>query len=239
MTGLLSPPADERNDLAPLLFSSDEATNRRSSLENEGNSIKRQSLMRSANVEFEVVTWAPSQADVDLSVACMFERETPGAHLSGGLKQLDEALGGALTGLREEGSFRAQEMETVLVRKPPMQVRAQWILIIGLGNPLTLSSETLERALRVSVREAIRVQACTVAFAPNLLDAGLTDLEFLHVEAAMVRGVISGLHAEYRLAEIGLAALPEIQRWAFETGSAHFEAVTGELLRAFNRFAEI
>jgi hypothetical protein len=198
---------------------------------------KRHLLPRVKDVDCEIVSWAPSEADVDLSIACMFEREMPGAHLAGGLLQLDEALGGALTRLREEGYFRAQEMETFLVQTPPQLVRARRVLLIGLGNPLTLSSAILERALRVAVREAVRLGATTVAFAPNLLDAGLRDVASLQVEVAMVRGASSALLAEYRLSELGLASPPAIQRWSFDVGPSHFDSATASFTSAFESLA--
>jgi hypothetical protein len=214
-----------------------EAPNRRTNLGIKDKVIRRKSLQTIGHVGFEIVTLAPSEADVDLSIACMFEHDMPGTTLSGGLLQLDEALGAALTKLRDEGSFRAQEMETLLIPRPPTHVPARGILIIGLGDPLSLNSDVLERALRVAVREANRLEAATVAFAPNLLDAGLKVLPSLHVEAAMVRGVISALNAEISLAELGLAPPPSICNWSFETGPAHFDAATEEFLKAFNPFA--
>jgi hypothetical protein len=213
-----------------------EAPKRRTNLGIEDKVLRRKSLRTIAHVSFEIVTWAPSEADVDLSIACMFERDMPGTTLSGGLLQLDEALGAALTNLRNEGSFRAQEMETLLIPRPPTQMPARGILIIGLGDPLSLNFAVLERALRVAIREANRLGASTVAFAPNLLDAGLKVLPSLHVEAAMVRGVISALNAEIRLSELGLAPPPSIRNWSFETGSTHFDAATEAFLRAFNPF---
>ena len=69
-------------------------------------------------VEFDVVAWGPAHADVDISVACMFEHEL-GAGMTGGLLALDDALGGQLARLRAAGAFRAQAMETLLVTTPP------------------------------------------------------------------------------------------------------------------------
>jgi hypothetical protein len=204
-------------------------------LDNAGNIIKRHSLLTMKNVKFEVIAWAPSQADVDLSIACMFEREMPGSLLSGGLLQFNQAIGGALTKLRDEGSFRAQEMETLLLRPALSSVRAHAILIIGLGNPLAFSSAILERALRVAFREAVRFGASTVAFAPNLIDAGQIDVTSLQVEAAMVRGVVGALQAEHRLVELGLADPPAIRSWAFDTGPAHFDTAAKKFLKAFTQ----
>lgn len=62
--------------------------------------------------------------NVDLSVACLFEREADGASSAGGLLQLDRAPGGRLTDLRARGAFRAQEMETLLITLPPPRLDA-------------------------------------------------------------------------------------------------------------------
>jgi hypothetical protein len=43
---------------------------------------------------FDVVAWGPAQADVDFSVACMFEHELGEAGIAGGLLALDQALDG-------------------------------------------------------------------------------------------------------------------------------------------------
>jgi hypothetical protein len=203
-------------------------------MENRDIAPRRHALPRVRDVSLETVTWAPSQADVDLSIACMFEREMPGARLAGGLLQLDEALGGALTKLRNDGCFRAQEMETLLIETPLRPIRARRVLLIGLGNPVTFSSALLERTLRVAVREAIRLKAMTVAFAPNLLDEGLTDVGSLQIEAAMVRGIVGALQAEYRLSEMCLTYPPAIRSWAFDIGSSHFDATTAEFIKAFD-----
>jgi hypothetical protein len=203
-------------------------------LKSKDSAAERRPLLTIGNVDFETIAWAPNQADVDLSIACMFEREMPGVQLAGGLLHLDEVLGGALTRLRHEGHFRAQEMETLLVRKPPIGVSGRSVLIIGLGSPITFASAILERATRVAVREATRLGACTVAFAPNLLDAGRTDADSMNVEAAIAQGTVSGLQAEYRLSELGLANPPAILSWAFDVGPAHIEAATASFLRAFS-----
>jgi hypothetical protein len=195
-------------------------------LRNLMENFRRQALPTIRNVAFEIVTWAPSQADVDLSIACMFEREMPGAQLAGGLLQLDEAFGGALTRQREEGAFAAHERETLLIRKPPASVQAQAVLLMGMGDPTTLSSAVIEGVLRVAFHEAVRFGASTVAFAPSLLDAGLANLAPLDLEAAMVRGVLGALRAEQS----------GVRKWVFDAGAAHFDAVAKSFLRAFEQF---
>jgi hypothetical protein len=114
----------------------------------------------SANgVVFDVVAWGPAQADVDFSVACMFEHELGNGSIAGGLLALDQALGGQLTRLRAAGAFRAQPMETLLMTTPPPGMMPRAILVIGLGDPAALDGHVLRRATRVAMREAIRFGA--------------------------------------------------------------------------------
>ena len=107
-------------------------------------------------VTFDVVAWGPAMAEVDLSIACMFEHEVDGAPIAGGLLALDQALGGQLTRLRAGGAFRAQPMETLLITTPPAGMAPRAVLVIGLGDPGLLTSDLLRRATRVAMREAIR-----------------------------------------------------------------------------------
>lgn len=183
-------------------------------------------------VAFDVVRWVPADADVDLSFACMFEHEAPGATMTGGLLHLDQALGGALSTLRAEGLFRAEEMETLFVASPPPSAVARSIMVIGFGDPATVSHRRLERATRVAAREAIRLKARSVAFAPDLLDGGLAAGRLPDAPAAMMRGVVGALQAERRLADLGLAPPPILERWSFDVGQAGMETVADAMSAA-------
>ncbi len=196
---------------------------------------RRHPIGRAQGVEFDVVAWDGAHADVALSVACMFRREAAGAVIRGGLLHLDQALGGALTALRSSGDFRADEMETLLIQTPPAGVRAKQLLIIGLGDPETLSSGLLERAIRVAVREAVRAGAASVAFAPSLLDAGVVSGVTGDGAVAMLRGALRALAAESRLAALGLSPPPRLTRWSFDAGPTHLDSVGGEFGEAFAR----
>ena len=185
-------------------------------------------------IRFNVVAWATANAEVELSFACMFEREMPGTSLSGGLLKLDGALEGALTNFRQAGLFRAQEMETLLLRYLPREIRAGLVMVIGLGDPQTLGPEVLERALRVAAREAVRLGVKTVAFAPDLLDAGHTQQSTTYSASAMLRGVIGALEAERQLSLLRLAPPLQLTEWFFDAGTAHIAAAAEQFRREFN-----
>jgi hypothetical protein len=187
-------------------------------------------------VVFDVVAWGPAQADVDFSVACMFEHEL-GAGMSGGLLALDQALGGALSRLRAAGAFRAQAMETLLVTTPPSGVTARAVLVIGMGDPAALDGDVLRRACRVAMREAIRYGAASMAFAPSVLDAGHTDNAALNMQEVMLDGMLGALRAEHMLAEAGLARPPALRHCTFDVGAPRLQAAGQAFVQAFARLA--
>ncbi|KQQ33684.1 hypothetical protein ASF61_11555 [Duganella sp. Leaf126] len=192
-------------------------------------------------VAFDVAAWKPAQADVDVSVACMFEHELDGAAVAGGLLGLDTALGGQLTALRASGAFQAQAMETILISLPPTTVPARAVLVIGLGAPETLDGDRLRRAARVAMREAIRHGARSLAFAPSVLDGGVgvhTDNASLDMPSRMMDGMLSALQAEHALARAGLAPPPSLQRCTFDVGAPRLHSAHAGFLAAFNAFSQ-
>jgi len=184
-------------------------------------------------VVFDVVAWGPAQADVDFSVACMFEHEVDGAAMAGGLLALDQALGGHLSRLRNEGAYQAQPMETLLVASPPPGIAARAVLVIGLGDPAALTGDVLRRATRVAMREAIRFGATSMAFAPSVLDAGHVDNAALDMQDVMLDGMLGALRAEHMLAEAGLAAAPLLRQCSFDVGAPRAQAAGRGFAAAF------
>jgi hypothetical protein len=185
-------------------------------------------------VEFDVVAWGPAHADVDFSVACMFEHEL-GTGMTGGLLALDDALGGQLARLRAAGAFGAQAMETLLVTTPPPGVTASAVLVIGMGDPAALDGDVLRRACRVALREAVRFGAVSMAFAPSVLDAGHTDNAALAMQDVMLDGALGALRAERMLAEAGLTRAPALRHCTFDVGPPRLQAAGRAFAAAFAR----
>ncbi len=184
-------------------------------------------------ITFDVAAQSPDDAHVDLSVACMFEHEAAGASLSGGLLQLDAALGGALTSARASGSFRGHLLDSLLVTSPPSPVQAQAILVVGLGDPQTLDADALSRACAFAVTQAERMRAVSAAFAPNLLDAGIRLPADFSAARHMLSGAFSALALSDRLETAKLAVPSLLRHWSFDAGAAHFDAVADEFANAF------
>jgi hypothetical protein len=191
----------------------------------------------SQGVVFDVVAWGPAYADVDLSIACMFEHEVGDAPIAGGLLGLDQALGGHLTRMRAEGKFLGQPMETILITSPPAGMLPRAVLVIGLGDPATLDADRLRQATRVAMREAIRDGARSMAFAPSVLDAGHTDNAHLNMPSVMLEGMLGALDAELALASNGLAPSPVLEHCTFDVGAPRLANAAQEFASAFVQLA--
>ncbi len=199
-----------------------------------GSRVPRYALGGFRGVEFDVVAWGPRDAGVDLSFACMFEHEAAGASLGGGMLGLDQSLDGLLTRMRTSGTFKARQLETLHLVSPPDCLAPKSIMVIGLGDPETLTQDLLERATGMAMAEAIRLRVQTVAFAPNLLDAGLSNVAGMHIASSMLTGAFHALATATFLAETGFSEAPSVRRWSFDAGAAHIDAAAKEFEAAFH-----
>jgi hypothetical protein len=170
-------------------------------------------------VEFDLVVAGPADTKVDFGVACMFEYEMGEAGMSGA------------------GAFPPQLMETLLMTLPPPALGPRSLLVIGMGNPALLEKDTLRRACRVAMREAIRFGAASMAFAPGILDAGHTDNAALDMHNQMMDGMLSALRAEHILAAIGLAPPPTLRECSFNVGAPRAQSAHKGFSEAFTRFS--
>jgi hypothetical protein len=160
-----------------------------------------------------------------LSVAGMFVREADGMTIAGGLSHLDDALGGAVRRMRSDGIFGGRLGETMVLSTPPLPVRADAILMIGLGEPAEWSPEVMRSAVALAARRAMQLAASSVAFAPSLHDSGLRGRTVLGAETAMLAGLCG---------ELERAGATPPERWAFCAHPAHFEVTAQDFALAFN-----
>jgi hypothetical protein len=171
----------------------------------------------------------PYTADVPLQVVCYFMYTPEGAKKMGGAPvELDKRLGGVIASLRERGEFVGDQLETILITPPAGTIKAKALLLVGLGDEDALSLKLMEAVGRVSLREAARLGASQVAFAPLIRDQGNSKLGTGEVETAVVRGMLLAYDTEKRLQKEKLAKEFTFEQWNVEAGPAYFdETVTG------------
>ncbi len=91
------------------------------------------------------------------------------ADWSGRLNEFDNALGGALTRLKESKDLTGKVGETVTLLDTP-SVKAQKVLLIGVGNPAKATVATLERSLMTAVRSPSTKAGQSVALDLDAVD---------------------------------------------------------------------
>ena len=168
----------------------------------------------------------PYDADVPLQVVCYFKKRD-GEKLQGAPVELDKRLGGVIANLRDRGEFVGDELET-LVLDTRKTIPARKLLLVGLGEEKGLTLGRMERVGRVAYREAAKLGAARVAFAPLLRDQGNDKLPTGDVARSVVRGVLLARDTDSRLQKEGLAGPFTLEEWVTEAGPAFYkETIAG------------
>ncbi|WP_422928090.1 M17 family peptidase N-terminal domain-containing protein [Singulisphaera sp. PoT] len=166
----------------------------------------------------------PYDADVPLQVVCYFRHTAESdSRMKGAPVELDRRLGGLIGSLRASGEFSGDSLETILIDAPEGTIKAKRLLLIGIGDEASLSLERMEKVGRIALREAARLGAKKVAFAPLIRDQGNTAIATGAVENAVTRGVLLALDTEKRLQRQGFAAPFSLEEWVVEAGPAYYD----------------
>lgn len=180
------------------------------------------------NVRVDVAPRDAVSAEVAVAIAGVFSHERGLSKPGGGLGNLDAALGGAIMRLRTDGIFRAAPGDVLTLSAPSRPIHAHTVLAIGLGDPAAWTPDTMHRAVATAVRETIRLDAASAAFAPSLLDSGLDADGLAGTPEAMLAGLFEAL-ADKRPATLS--------RWLFCVGAARFDTMVDIFRTEFDRLA--
>ena len=166
----------------------------------------------------------PYAEPADLQIICLFKHKPSGDTYQGAAKDTDEHLHGLLSALRNRGEFVGELGETILFTPANGSVPAKRFMVIGLGEEKDLSLDALRLVGRVAAREAVRLQAKCVAWAPVIRDEGDTTLDVGEVDRAFIEQLLSAYDTEKRLQAQKLAPDFSLEDFVIEAGSAYFEA---------------
>lgn len=144
----------------------------------------------------------PSATSTPLQVACVFEYAegdifNPPALPAplNGMRHLDDALHGKITEIRKSGKFAGHMLETLLITPPSgSELKAQRLLLIGLGSRSQFTPELMESVGAVALREALRIGVTSFAFASDIKDGGIES-----PTAAVAHHVTKGILDAYRV----------------------------------------
>jgi len=170
----------------------------------------------------------PSGQAADLQIVTLFDKASRQA-FAGSMTDLDKRLGGFVARVRDSGQFQANALETLVITPPPGSIPARRLLLVGLGDSRRASLDLMERVGAVIAREAVRLRASTVAFAPTLRDQSFDALDTGQVAARVMTGAIRGYDTEVRLQRQGLAPCFALKHWYYEAGAAYFADVSSKV----------
>jgi len=106
------------------------------------------------------------------------------------LHSIDEQLGGIITEMISNESFKGKEGETVLVHSLG-KISAKKILLLGLGKKENLKADTIRRLGAKAVKEAEKTKASTVSIMPIGLDR---DIDPEVVGQCIMEGIMLALY---------------------------------------------
>jgi hypothetical protein len=171
----------------------------------------------------------PYSEPADLQIICLFKHKASGDTYQGAAKDTDQHLHGLLSALRNRGEFVGELGETILFTPPSGSIPAKRFMIIGLGDEKDLSLDSLRVIGRVAAREAVRLQAKHVAWAPVIRDEGNTMIDVGEGDRAFIEQMISAYDTEKRLQEQELAPAFSIEDVVIEAGPTYFEGAAKQI----------
>jgi hypothetical protein len=185
--------------------------------------VKETALEGTDDVKIKIRMEGPTTADTPLQVVCLFKHKESGDKMLGAAVELDKDLHGVISSLRNRGEFAGDALETLLIVPPAGTIKPKLLLLIGIGDESSLSLERMEEVGRVAVREAARLGAGRIAFAPLLRDQGNSRFGTGDVGRHVLRGLLSAYDTDRRMQKEGFARPYTLEEWSEEAGPAYFD----------------
>jgi leucyl aminopeptidase len=186
-------------------------------------------LAKPLGITLSIKMVGPYMEPADLQIICLFKHKQTGDTYQGAAKETDEKLGGILSSLRNRGEFAGETGETFLLTPPKGSIPARQFMVIGLGEEKDLSLDTLRIVGRIAAREAVRLKAKRVAWAPVIRDEGNTTIDVGEGDRAFAEEMLAAYDTEKRLQEQGLAPKFSIETVVIEAGPSFFDGAVKQV----------
>jgi hypothetical protein len=180
-------------------------------------------------IQMSIKMDGPFMEAADLQLICLFEHKPTGDTYQGAARETDEKLNGLLSSLRNRGEFVGELGETILFTPLEGTIPAKRFMVIGLGNEKDLSLDTLRLAGRIAAREAVRLKASHVAWAPVIRDEGNSTIEVGLGDRTFAEQFLSAYYTEKRLQAQGLGTNFSIESLTIEAGPAYFDSAVKQV----------
>ena len=171
----------------------------------------------------------PYMEPADLQIICLFKHKSNGDTYQGAAKETDEKLGGILSSLRNRGEFVGETGETFLFTPPKGSIPARQFMVIGLGEEKDLTLDNLRLVGRIAAREAVRLKAKHVAWAPVIRDEGNSAIDVGEGDRAFAEQMLTAYDTEKRLQAQGIAPQFSIESFVIEAGPSFFDSAVKQV----------
>src|SRR6266478_8017447 len=171
----------------------------------------------------------PYAEPADLQIICLLKHKPSGDTYQGAAKDTDAHLGGLLSALRNRGEFVGEPGETFLFTPPKGSIPAKRFMVIGLGDEKDVSLDSLRVIGRIAAREAVRLKAKRVAWAPVIRDEGNSTIDVGEGDRVFVEQMLAAYDTEKRLQAQGLADKFSIEEFVVEAGPAFFDSAVKQV----------
>ena len=180
-------------------------------------------------IKMSIKMVGPYMEPADLQIICLFKHKASGDNYQGAAKDTDEKLSGILSCIRNRGEFVGELGETFFFRPKKGSIPAKTFMIVGLGEEKDLSLDSLKVIGRIAAREAVRLKAKHVAWAPVIRDEGNSTIEVGAGDRVFAEQMLSAYDTEKRLQAQGLAPKFSIESFVIEAGPAFFNSAVKEV----------
>jgi hypothetical protein len=184
----------------------------------------------------------PVTQTTDLQIICVLQHEPAGDKYIEAMKDFNDKLGGLLSSIRDRGEFAGEPGETFLFKPPANTIAPKQVLMIGVGEEQTLTLDRLKLVGRIAAREAVRLNAAHVSFAPTLRDQGSNRIDVGDGDAAVTEAFLLAYDTEAKLQAQGLSTKAVIADFTIEAGPKFFDGAlakaTGAVSAAAARLSE-
>jgi len=180
-------------------------------------------------IQVSIKMVGPYMEAADLQMICLFKHKPDGDTYQGAAKDTDEHLKGILSALRNRGEFVGDLGETILFTPPKDSIPAKRFMVIGLGHEKDLSLDTLRVVGRIAAREAVRLKAKHVAWAPVIRDQGNSGIDVGQGDRAFIEQMLAAYDTEKRLQAQGLADKFSVETVVIEAGPSFFDSAAKEV----------
>jgi hypothetical protein len=171
----------------------------------------------------------PYMEPADLQLICLFKHKASGDTYQGAAKDTDAHLHGLLSALRNRNEFVGELGETILFTPPRDSIPAKRFMVIGLGEEKDVSLDTLRIVGRIAAREAVRLKAQHVAWAPVIRDEGSTTIDVGEGDRAFAEAMLAAYDTEKRLQTQGLAPKFSIESFVIQAGPTFFDGAVKQV----------